>query len=106
MPLAWDVTSLGAKPGSGGCTTDSKADNWAKCKAVYTFLTAQAKQSSTYATSPLWSVVNGPWKLHQLQHRRQRHDGAEQGLLRQPQAEAGGHQVRAVTPLTRPSTPR
>ncbi len=63
MPLAWDVTSLGAKPGSGGCSTDSAADGWAKCKAVYTFLTAQAKIASTYATSPLWSVVDGPWKL-------------------------------------------
>jgi peptide/nickel transport system substrate-binding protein len=63
MPLAWDVTSLGAKPGSGGCATDSAADGWAKCKAVYTFLTAQSKVSSTYATSPLWQVVDGPWKL-------------------------------------------
>src|SRR5579875_3755395 len=63
MPKAWDVTSLGAKPGSGGCATDSAADGWAKCKAVYTFLTAQSKIASTYATSPLWSVVDGPWKL-------------------------------------------
>ena len=63
MPMAWDVTSLGAKPGSGGCITDSAADGWAKCKAVYTFLTAQSKIASTYATSPLWSVVDGPWKL-------------------------------------------
>jgi peptide/nickel transport system substrate-binding protein len=63
MPEAWDVTSLGAKPGSGGCTTDTAADGWAHCKAVYTFLTAQSKVASTYATSPLWSVVDGPWKL-------------------------------------------
>jgi peptide/nickel transport system substrate-binding protein len=63
MPEAWDVTSLGAKAGSGGCATDSAADGWAKCKAVYTFLTAQSKISSTYATSPLWAVVDGPWKL-------------------------------------------
>src|SRR5215467_9704615 len=63
MPLAWDVTKLGAKPGSGGCATDSAADGWAKCKAVYTFLTAQSKQAGTYATSPLWKVVNGPFKL-------------------------------------------
>src|ERR1700690_3349186 len=63
MPLAWDVTSLGAKAGSGGCSTDSAADGWAKCKAVYTFLTAQSKIASTYATSPLCSVVDGPWKL-------------------------------------------
>src|SRR5215467_3638839 len=63
MPLAWDVTKLGAKPGSGGCTVDSAADHWAKCKAVYTFLTAQSKQSASYATSALWKVVDGPWKL-------------------------------------------
>jgi peptide/nickel transport system substrate-binding protein len=63
MPEAWDVTSLGAKPGSGGCSTDSAADHWAKCTAVYNFLTAQSKIASTYATSPLWSVVDGPWKL-------------------------------------------
>jgi peptide/nickel transport system substrate-binding protein len=63
MPLAWDVTKLGAKPGSGGCATDSAKDGWAKCKAVYTFLTAQSKQAGSYATSPLWSVVDGPWKL-------------------------------------------
>jgi peptide/nickel transport system substrate-binding protein len=64
MPEAWDVTSLGAKAGSGGCVTDSAAaDHWAKCKAVYTFLTAQSKIANTYATSPLWQVVDGPWKL-------------------------------------------
>src|SRR5579875_605650 len=63
MPLAWDVTKLGAKAGSGGCATDSAADGGAKCKAVYTFLTAQSKIASTYATSPLWKVVDGPWKL-------------------------------------------
>ena len=63
IPLAWDVTSLGGKPGSGGCSTDSAADGWARCKAVYNFLTAQSKNPATYATSPLWSVVDGPWKL-------------------------------------------
>ncbi len=63
MPMAWDVTKLGAAPGSGGCTTDTVADGWAKCKAVYNFLTAQSKDTSTYATSPLWSVVDGPFKL-------------------------------------------
>jgi peptide/nickel transport system substrate-binding protein len=63
MPEAWDVTSLSASPGSGGCATDTAADGWAKCKAVYTFMTAQSKQSATYATSKLWQVVDGPWKL-------------------------------------------
>jgi peptide/nickel transport system substrate-binding protein len=63
MPLAWDVTSLGAKAGSGGCAADSASDKWAKCKAVFNFLTAQTKATSTYATSPLWGTVDGPWKL-------------------------------------------
>jgi peptide/nickel transport system substrate-binding protein len=63
MPAAWDVTSLSAKAGSGGCATDTAADKWAKCKKVYTFLTAQAKQSGTFASSKLWSVVDGPFKL-------------------------------------------
>ena len=63
MPLAWDVTSLSGAPGSGGCSTDSAADGWAKCKAVYSFLAAQNKDTSTFATSPLWKVVDGPYNL-------------------------------------------
>src|SRR5215831_5449341 len=62
MPAAWDVTAAGAKAGSGGCTTDTAADKWAKCTAVYNFLVAQAKAASSYATSPIWGVVDGPWK--------------------------------------------
>jgi peptide/nickel transport system substrate-binding protein len=63
MPAAWDVTSLTAAPGSGGCVTDSAADKWAKCTAVYNFLIAQNRDENTYATSKIWSVVDGPWKL-------------------------------------------
>jgi peptide/nickel transport system substrate-binding protein len=63
MPEAWDVTKVGAAAGSGGCLHDSAADHWAKCKAVWTFLTAQAKKAGSYATNPLWQVVDGPWKL-------------------------------------------
>ena len=63
MPEAWDVTSAGAAPGSGGCTTDSAADKWAKCVAVYNFLSGQAKNANSYASSPVWGVVDGPWKL-------------------------------------------
>ena len=63
MPMAWDVTSAGATAGSGGCTTDTAADKWAKCIAVYKFLAAQAQSANTYATNPIWAVVDGPWKL-------------------------------------------
>jgi peptide/nickel transport system substrate-binding protein len=63
MPEAWDVTAAGAAAGSGGCLTDSAADGWAKCKAVATFMNAQNKDTATFATNPLWQVVDGPWKL-------------------------------------------
>jgi peptide/nickel transport system substrate-binding protein len=63
MPAAWDVTSLTAAPGSGGCVTDSASDKWAKCVAVYNFLIGQNRDESTYASSKLWGVVDGPWKL-------------------------------------------
>jgi peptide/nickel transport system substrate-binding protein len=63
MPAAWDVSSATGKPGSGGCAADSAADNWAKCTAVFKYLTAQAKQTKSYVTSRLWSVADGPWQL-------------------------------------------
>jgi peptide/nickel transport system substrate-binding protein len=63
MPQAWDVTAAGAKAGSGGCTTDTAADKWAKCNAVYTYLSGLAKSANGYATSPIWGVVDGPFKL-------------------------------------------
>ena len=58
MPEAWDVTSLAASPGSGGCSSSV-----AKCPAVYKFLAAQAADTSTYATSRIWATVDGPWHL-------------------------------------------
>jgi peptide/nickel transport system substrate-binding protein len=58
MPEAWDVTSADAAPGSGGCSA-----NISDCAAVYEFLSAQAQDTKTYATNPLWGVVDGPWKL-------------------------------------------
>ncbi len=58
MPAAWDVTSLTASPGSGGCSSSV-----ARCHAVYKFLATQATDSSTYATSRIWGTVDGPWRL-------------------------------------------
>jgi len=59
LPAAWNVTSLGAPANSGGCSPGQLS----KCVAVYKFLNAQAEDTSTYASSPLWSIVDGPWKL-------------------------------------------
>jgi peptide/nickel transport system substrate-binding protein len=55
MPQAWDMTAAGVK---GDCATNESG-----CKAVWTYLTAQSKDLPTYATNPLWQVVDGPWKL-------------------------------------------
>jgi peptide/nickel transport system substrate-binding protein len=81
LPMAWDITSPGAKPASGGCSSASYASVTTKttssgalvpvsasakdCAAVYTFLTSktEAGDLGTYATNPLWSVVDGPFKL-------------------------------------------
>jgi peptide/nickel transport system substrate-binding protein len=53
---AWDKTSANGPVGDYDRTPDGAA-------AVYNFLDGQAKDLSTYATNPLWQVVDGPWKL-------------------------------------------
>jgi peptide/nickel transport system substrate-binding protein len=54
MPKAWDRTASGPSD----CT-----DKVSDCKAVYTYLDSQSKAMSSYATSSVWGVVDGPWKL-------------------------------------------
>jgi peptide/nickel transport system substrate-binding protein len=54
MPAAWDRTASGP---SHCATTVSD------CPAVYNYLNGQAKNLTGYVGSPLWSVVDGPWKL-------------------------------------------
>jgi peptide/nickel transport system substrate-binding protein len=59
MPIpqhAWDKTSTSGPVGDFDTTASG-------AKAVYDFLIGEAKQQSTYATNPLWQVVDGPWKL-------------------------------------------
>ena len=96
MPLAWDVTSLSGKPGSGGCIDRQQGRRLGQVQEGLHVPDRARQAAATYASSKLWSVVDGPVEAVQLQHDRQRHDGAEQGLLGQPQAAAGGGQVRAV----------
>jgi peptide/nickel transport system substrate-binding protein len=54
MPAAWDRTASGAS----SCDTTVS-----HCAAVYNYLNDQAKNVTGYVGSPLWSVVDGPWKL-------------------------------------------
>lgn len=52
----WDRTSTSGKVGDWDLTTSG-------ARAVYKYLNAESEQLSTYATNPLWQVVDGPWKL-------------------------------------------
>ena len=73
MPNAWNVTSLTGAPGSGVCSLTTYGTTDAQCTAVYNFLSEQSGYNpanpgstdtsnafSTYATSPIWHVVDGP----------------------------------------------
>ena len=54
MPVVWDRTASGP---SRCATTVSD------CAKVYAYLDAQAKDLDSYVGSPLWSIVDGPWRL-------------------------------------------
>jgi peptide/nickel transport system substrate-binding protein len=54
MPTAWDRTAQGPS----ACTTTVR-----DCGPVYHYLDAQARDQQTYVSSPLWSIVDGPWRL-------------------------------------------
>jgi peptide/nickel transport system substrate-binding protein len=57
MPAAWDRTA------SGPSSCDTTVSD---CAAVYNYLNKESEDMSTYVGSPLWSVVDGPWKLSQF----------------------------------------
>ena len=59
LPMAWDKTSASA---AGHCATSPSG-----CAAVWKYLYGQSKSISSYGSSPIWSVVDGPWKLSQYQ---------------------------------------
>ena len=74
MPNAWDITASGGAANSGGCAAAPYGSADAACTAVYTFLSKQAgydpanpkaanNSLSTYASNPLWQVVDGPFHL-------------------------------------------
>ncbi len=54
---AWDRTSMHGPVGNDAATP-------AGARAVYAFLNRQSTELTTYASNPLWRVVDGPWVLH------------------------------------------
>jgi peptide/nickel transport system substrate-binding protein len=65
LPLAWDRTSLAAPLPKQGASNlpDTKTSS---ARAVYNFLNTQATHLASYASSPIWSIVDGAWKLVSL----------------------------------------
>ncbi|MDX6620010.1 MAG: peptide/nickel transport system substrate-binding protein, partial [Gaiellales bacterium] len=91
FPMAWDISKTGQKAGSEACATAPYAKVIVKtdkknskvtpvsaaaksCEAVYSYLSRQSgfdpknpkapnNSLKTYATNPLWQIVNGPWHL-------------------------------------------
>jgi peptide/nickel transport system substrate-binding protein len=77
LPVAWDKTTTSGAPGSGGCSSAAYGTADTQCAAVYKYLSNQAGYNPTnpkaannslptYATNPLWQVVDGPWHLTQF----------------------------------------
>jgi peptide/nickel transport system substrate-binding protein len=63
LPLAWDRTSLSAPAPSEGSSGNLPDMTKSGATAVYKFLDTQSKNLGTWDTSPLWKIVNGPYKL-------------------------------------------
>jgi len=88
LPKAWDLSRHGAAPGSGGCSSASYVSIVTnkktgapisaaakRCAADFTYLSLQSGYNpsnpsaensnalASYATNPLWQVVDGPWHL-------------------------------------------
>ncbi len=53
---AWDRTCATCKAGNAAATPSG-------AEAVYNFLYGQSSKLSTYATNPIWKVVDGPWVI-------------------------------------------
>src|ERR1700722_12521198 len=74
---AWDIDAAGGAP-----VTDY-ATNPADAKKIYDYLAAASKSESTWATNPLWQVVDGPYKLTAF-------SAASGGFTMAPNATYGG----------------
>jgi len=72
LPIAWDRTSMVSCTAAGCPVAVARAgsarpdETPAGARAVYRFLNDQAKEVSGYAQSPIWSIVDGAWKLRSL----------------------------------------
>jgi peptide/nickel transport system substrate-binding protein len=66
FPAAWDITASGGAPGSGACSTGTygAASTDSACTKVYNYLSGLANDPTTYASSPIWNIVDGPYTIN------------------------------------------
>ena len=62
IPIAWDRTSL-SQPVPSPTAKNLPDTTTAGAKAVYAFLNGLASKQSSWVGSPIWSVIDGPFKL-------------------------------------------
>lgn len=73
LPTAWDLTGPGQK---GSCESENAAVAAKSCPAVYKYMTHEAMDTGTYASNPLWQIVDGPFRLKSYEQ-----DGASVTLV-------------------------
>jgi peptide/nickel transport system substrate-binding protein len=64
----------------------------ANAAAIYSYLSAQSKSVSTYASNPLWQIVDGPYKLSAF-------DATSGAFTFVPNASYGGPHANAVSTI-------
>jgi peptide/nickel transport system substrate-binding protein len=62
LPIAWDRTSL-SSPAPSPTAPNLPDTTKAGAAAVYNFLNKQGAEIATWASSPLWKVVDGPFSV-------------------------------------------
>jgi len=62
-PIVPLPSAVWAKESANGAVIPASGWTPAVMKKIFDYLTSQSKSLSTYATNPLWQVVDGPYKL-------------------------------------------
>jgi peptide/nickel transport system substrate-binding protein len=83
---AWDIDA------TGGAAITDWATNPADAKKIYDYLNAQSKSLGTYATNPLWQVVDGPYKVTAF-------NGTTGDYSMAPNTTYGGEHAKTISPI-------
>jgi peptide/nickel transport system substrate-binding protein len=62
IPMAWDRTSL-SQPAPNPSAANLPDTTASGARAVYALLNSQSANITSWGSSPIWSVVDGPWRV-------------------------------------------